>query len=381
MGEGAKRVTTLISGAVAFQKRARGSTAVAFSPSRALRDVWALQRDRWILWAPVGVIAGAALWLTAAQTPPPWIGATVLVAGAWPGRSPPGPALIHDWALGLRRALAGLCVLMGALGLSAGAAVATRSWPRRRFQRLMDRRMWKAGSSASIPAIRASGCDCSFGTSMAWRGAAAMCGFQPDAGLLAPGRAARCRAVLGPPSAPLAPLDFAQAWFERLGATGFSLGRCRAAAFDGPPGWMDRQRLLLAAARYDLSGVIQRAAPGRGGAIAAALVTGDRSPIDPATNEALWASGLGHLLSVSGIHMGVVGGLVFAVLLWTLSLIGPIALRFPVKKLAAIGAACGWRISPFRTSVPALRAFVMACVAFGAISPAGDRARPRWRRF
>ena len=67
--------------------------------------------------------------------------------------------------------------------------------------------------------------------------------------------------------------------------------------------------------------------------------------------------------------MGVVGGLVFALLLWTLSLISPIALRFPVKKIAAVGAlivlAAYLVISG--SSVPALRSFVMACVAFGAI--------------
>jgi len=121
--------------------------------------------------------------------------------------------------------------------------------------------------------------------------------------------------------------------------------------------------------RYDLSMVIQRAAPGRGGAIAAALVTGDRSSIDVETNEALRDSGLGHLLSVSGIHMGVVGGLVFAMLLWTLSLIPPIALRWPVKKIAAVGAlsALAAYLIVSGSSVPALRAFVMACVAFGAI--------------
>jgi competence protein ComEC len=164
--------------------------------------------------------------------------------------------------------------------------------------------------------------------------------------------------------------DFARrAYFERLGATGFAYGRCRPAALAPPPSWLDRQRLRLAAIRADLSAAIQHAAPGRGGAIAAALVTGDRSSIDTGTNQSLRDSGLGHLLAVSGIHMGVVGGLVFAVVLWMLSLIAPIALRFPVKKIAAMTALAvlaGYLIIS-GSSVPALRAFVMACVAFGAI--------------
>lgn len=192
------------------------------------------------------------------------------------------------------------------------------------------------------------------------------------AGVLTPGRGARCRAVLGPPPGPLAPggYDFARrAYFENLSATGFAFGRCRPAPFEPPPRWTDRQVLALAAIRSDLSAAIVAAAPGRGGALAAALVTGDRAPIDTETNEALRDSGLGHLVSVSGIHMGVVGGLVFAALVWTLSLVGPIALRFPVKKIAALCAliALGLYLVISGTSVPALRAFVMACVAFGAI--------------
>lgn len=193
-----------------------------------------------------------------------------------------------------------------------------------------------------------------------------------EAGLLTAGRGARCRGVLGQPSGPMAPggYDFARrAYFERLGATGFAFGRCRPIALDPPTDWLDRQRLQLAALRADLAAAIVAAAPDRGGAIAAALVTGDRSSIDADTNAVLRDSGLGHLLSVSGIHMGVVGGLVFAVLMWVLSLIPPIALRFPVKKIAAVGAlvVLAAYLIVSGSSVPALRSFVMACVAFGAI--------------
>ncbi len=193
-----------------------------------------------------------------------------------------------------------------------------------------------------------------------------------EAGLLTAGRGARCRAVLGPPAGPMAPgaYDFARrAYFERLGATGFAFGRCRPIALDAPPDWLDRQRLYLAALRADLAAEIVSAAPGRGGAIAAALVTGDRSSIDADTNAALRDSGLGHLLSVSGIHMGVVGGLVFAMVVWVLSLLSPIALRFPVKKIAAV-VALVTLVAYFvlsGSSVPALRSLVMAGVAFGAI--------------
>src|SRR5262249_15276375 len=139
----------------------------------------------------------------------------------------------------------------------------------------------------------------------------------PAHAVLTPGRAAHCRAVLGPPAGPMAPgaYDFARrAYFDHLGATGFAFGACHAVAFGAPATLWVRALVWLAAFRADLSAEIQDEAPGRGGAIAAALVTGDQSGVDPATNLALRNSGLGHLLSVSGVHMSIVGGLAYAAL-------------------------------------------------------------------
>ena len=336
----------------------------------------ALQRDRWILWLPVGMIAGAALWLAAPTDPPWWLGPALLVVGTaaafgfamWPGPRPDGVLVA------LRNVIGGAFALMAAAGAGLGAAhlrgVTVAQAPYAGSEEPVRLEGWVVANDASDngPRLRLLVRDIE-GVEAPPRYVRVSVS---EAGLLTAGRAATCRAVLGPPSGPMAPggYDFARrAYFERLGATGFAFGRCRPAAFDPPTSWLDRQRLTLAAMRADLSAAIQQAAPGRGGAIAAALVTGDRSSIDTATNESLRDSGLGHLLSVSGIHMGVVGGLVFAVVLWTLSLIGPIALRFPVKKIAAVAAllVLAAYLIVSGSSVPALRSFVMACVAFGAI--------------
>jgi competence protein ComEC len=365
-----------MSGGTGFTKRARGSTPAAFSPSRALSEALALQRDRWILWLPPAMIAGAALWLLAPSDPPWWAGplcTAVGVAGAvallaWPGGEPRG------WIAAARRVAAGFCALAAATGLGAAAAhVRTLSVAQPVFAADESPRIatgWVVANDASDngPRLRLLVREIEGLTAPPRYVRVSV----SDAGVLTPGRAARCRAVLAPPSGPMAPgaYDFARrSYFERLGATGFAFGRCRPVDFSPPPGWLDRQRLLMAAMRSDLAAAIFDAAPGRGGAIAAALVTGDRSSVDAATNDALRNSGLGHLLSVSGIHMGVVGGLVFASLMWTLSLISPIALRLPVKKIAAVGAlvVLAAYLVVSGSSVPALRSFVMACVAFGAI--------------
>ena len=376
MGEGAKRVTTLIGENAGWSKRARGSTPAAFSPSRVLKGVWALQRDRWLLWLPPAMIAGAALWLLAPTDPAWWLYPALTLAGAagatwmalWSSDRP------GDLKMLVSRAGAAAFALTAAIGLGGTAAqLRTASVLQAPFAASDEPRRiegWVVANDASDngPRLRLlvrsiEGID---DVPRYVRVSVA------DAGVLTPGRAARCRGILGPPSGPMAPgaYDFARrAYFERLGATGFAFGRCRPIELPAPPSWLDQQRLRLGAMRADLAAAIYEASPGRGGAIAAALVTGDRSTVDKATNDALRDSGLGHLLSVSGIHMGVVGGLVYAMLLWSLSIVSPIALRFPVKKIAATGAllVLAAYLIVSGSSVPALRSFIMACVAFGAI--------------
>ena len=77
------------------------------------------------------------------------------------------------------------------------------------------------------------------------------------------------------------------------------------------------------------------------GAIAAALVTGERDAIAPETNEAMRISGLYHVLSISGLHMALVAGALFALIRGGLALVPPLALRRPIKKWAAAAALFG----------------------------------------
>ena len=51
-----------------------------------------------------------------------------------------------------------------------------------------------------------------------------------------------------------------------------------------------------------------RSLPGDAGAIASALITGKRDAISTPVNDAMYVSGLGHVLSISGYHMAVVAG-------------------------------------------------------------------------
>lgn len=55
-------------------------------------------------------------------------------------------------------------------------------------------------------------------------------------------------------------------------------------------------------------------------------------------SEALRDAGLYHIVSISGLHLTIVGGLVFLLVKRLLAMIEPIALRVPVQKPAALVA-------------------------------------------
>jgi competence protein ComEC len=54
--------------------------------------------------------------------------------------------------------------------------------------------------------------------------------------------------------------------------------------------------------------------------------------------EAFRNSGLSHLLAIAGLHLGLVATFVFFTVRGGLALIPPIALRYPIKKIAAAAA-------------------------------------------
>ncbi len=186
------------------------------------------------------------------------------------------------------------------------------------------------------------------------------------------GRFVRCWVVLRPPPGPIVKGDYAfdrQAYFEGLGAVGYVQGRCRGGALGEPQAGPDRGALWIAQQRRNLAHHVHQAAGTRAGGFAAALASGDRSFMASTDQEALRGSGLAHLLAISGLHMGIVGGLVYLMVWRVLALIEPIALRIPVQKPAAVAALFASLIYLVLSgaSISTQRAFIMAAVLFGAI--------------
>jgi competence protein ComEC len=181
---------------------------------------------------------------------------------------------------------------------------------------------------------------------------------------LRPGLRVMTTGHLSPPPRASEPggFDFRRhAWFERLGAVGYTRVPVLALQDDGgAPLGVLRMRLSLA---------LQERMPGAAGGFAAAILTGDRSGVDVDRLEDLRNSNLAHLLAISGLHMGLLTGFVFAALRFVMALWPRFALRLPTRKLAALAAlaAGAFYLALSGANVATQRAFIMVAVMFVAV--------------
>ena len=184
----------------------------------------------------------------------------------------------------------------------------------------------------------------------------------------APGQRVMLTAHLMPFNGPALPegYDFRRhAWFERIGAVGYTRAPVLLAAPPEAGDWaMAAHRL-----RMRVSQAIQEAEAGQAGAVAAALLVGDRSGITNATNEIMRGSNLFHIIAISGLHMGMLTGFVFAALNAAIALVPRLALRVQGRKIAAIGGLIAGTIYLWISggSVATERAYVMTSVMLLAI--------------
>jgi len=184
-------------------------------------------------------------------------------------------------------------------------------------------------------------------------------------GTARPGQIVMTTAHLSPPGGPVEPggFDFQRhAWFLRLGAVGYTrVPVLRATDEAAGFSW--------AGLRLAMSERVQAALPGEPGGFAAAIITGDRSAMTQETLQALRVSNLAHLLAISGLHMGLLAGFVFAALRLIMACVPPLALRWPIRKFAAGGAlaAAAVYLGLSGGNVATERAFVMVAVMLVAV--------------
>src|SRR5882757_767821 len=180
------------------------------------------------------------------------------------------------------------------------------------------------------------------------------------------------KARLLPPLAPLRPgsYDFGRdMYFQGIGASGFVMGGIKTLDPPFSGGWSLRYAAFMQGLRDAIDARIRTVLSGDSRAIATALLTGRRDAISAPVNDAMFISGLGHVLSISGYHMAVVAGVVFFAVRALLALIPALTVTFPIKKWSAAAAllAAAFYLLLSGAEVATQRSFFMTAVVLIAI--------------
>jgi competence protein ComEC len=130
--------------------------------------------------------------------------------------------------------------------------------------------------------------------------------------------------------------------------------------------WVERVRRRIAAGLRGEGDDPDPARAERGGLLAA-LAVGDRRGLDSATRDAFARLGIAHILAISGLHLGLVAGLLFALAKFLLGWTGDRGkdLRVGALLLAGLGAGAYALLAGF--GAPVRRALVFVWVGLAAL--------------
>ncbi len=182
-----------------------------------------------------------------------------------------------------------------------------------------------------------------------------------------PGQRIGVRAVWIPIGKAPSPLGFdprRHAFFKGVGATGYALSEPQLLGQTPSGGVQEKIQKI----RQGLTHHLMNSLSAPLGSLAAALVTGEASALSSDMRETFAGAGIAHILAISGLHLSLVGGIVFWFLWRSLSLFPFLALRYPLHKIAAFCAigASFFYLELSGAAPPAQRAFLMTALMMGA---------------
>ncbi len=321
-------------------------------------DAFLAEREQWALWLPVAIGIGIAIYFGLSSEPAWWLGAAWTLAGialavlSGPQRLAP---FLAAWMIAVSGL--GFAAAQARTAMVATPMLAQRLGPVEIVGRIVDRETRADGSQRVVLAeLRVD------------RLAVAATPRQirltlnrKHAEEAAIGARVALRGVLLPASPPLAPgaFDFQRhAFFQGIGAVGFSVAPVRVLPEEARPWtlaiWLERLRETIGQR-------IRAGIDGPAGPLAAALLIGERAGIPEPVMAAMRDAGLAHLIAISGLNFALVAGILFFVVRAALALVEPVALRYPIKKWAAVAAFAGaaFYFLVAGPSPPTERAFLM----------------------
>lgn len=189
---------------------------------------------------------------------------------------------------------------------------------------------------------------------------------------LVPGDKLAVRATLKRPESSRTPGVFDYAGYlaqKDIWITGFVRTPVYLHRLDKISSFANTLRYLPERIRTEIGRKIDKAVPAANSGVYRAILIGDRAQVDPATLETFKGSGTMHILAISGLHMAVIGALLYMVFYRLLSRSEWLLLRFPVRKIAAFLSmpllVCYGLLAGMNT--PVMRAVIMSCVVIVAI--------------
>lgn len=340
----------------------------AVNPFLVLSQFFTAERDRWLLWTPVGMGLGIITYFALPFEPSGWfLTATPVVLGL---------AYTARWRWPLLLALS--IMLTFVLGFNA-AQMETRlaatpmldrqMGPVRVTGRLMFTEVMPQGVRLTLKDLQISHLSPEK-TPVKLR---IKLNNKTLADVPPTGSRISLWAQIGPFSDPVEPgaNDFRwQGYFKQMGGLGWSYSTIDLVDTNPPSAsWRDDFNLMFERARLTLAQHVYARLSGDTAAMTATRLNGEQTAISEPVIQAMRIAGLAHLLSTSGFHVTIMGLLVYFPLRALLALIPWVALRFNIKKIAAIGAIMSAMGYTFLVGAqPAtLRSLLMTSIAMFAI--------------
>lgn len=323
------------------------------------------ERGRWMLWLPVAMGLGIAIYYELSSEPALWLAPVVAAAALGAALLSPAGSLARALAIGAAAAAIGFGLVAWRTASLAAPTLTRPLFSVNVEGRVADIQRLPDSVRVVLEAVRLKGGNVPPPEATPLKVRVSLGKGAPP---LTVGDRLLVLANLSPPAGPAAPgaFDFQRvAWYQQLGAVGYALAPATVVEKGRPDGFVR----TLDALRADVTARILKALPNPEGGVVAAMLTGEQTAVDKDVAQAMRDSGLAHILSISGLHIVFVVGLVMGIVRYAIALVPPLALRIDAKKIAAALAllAALFYTALAGAPVPAQRACAMAGFALLAI--------------